>query len=156
MQRLLARLRRAAGEIARFGTVGAIAYVIDVGTFNLLVHVGSPGVLSNKPVTAKIIATVVATLFAYAANREWTWRDRGRRGFAREYTLFFLLNAVALVITLIPLVISRYVFNLDTAVADNISANLIGVGFGTIFRFWSYRRWVFPRTADEVIPQPLA
>jgi putative flippase GtrA len=155
MRSLRDRLRRGAGELARFGAVGAVAYVIDVGTFNMLVHYGSPGLLSNKPITAKILATVLATLFAYVANREWTWRDRGRRGFAREYTLFFVLNAIALVITLVPLVLSRYVFHLDSALADNISANVIGVGLGTIFRFWSYRRWVFPRKSAEAIPQPL-
>ncbi|MSW42688.1 MAG: GtrA family protein, partial [Actinobacteria bacterium] len=38
--------------------------------------------------------------------------------------------------------------------ADNVSANVIGLGLGTIFRFWSYRRWVFPEVvsaeADEL------
>ena len=135
---------------------GLVAYVIDVGLFNLMVHAGNPGVFENKPVTAKIIAAVIATLFAYAANREWTWRDRRRQGFAREYALFLLLNGVALVITIIPLAISRYVLDLDSALADNISANVIGVGLGTIFRFWSYRKWVFPRTPEDVIPQPLS
>ena len=139
-----ARLRRGAGELARFGTVGVIAYVIDVGTFNLLVHAFGQGPLSEKPLTAKVIAALLATLFAYFANRNWTWRTRGRRGFAHEYTLFLVLNVVALGITLIPLAFSRYVLDLDSALADNISANIIGVGLGTAFRFWSYRRWVFP------------
>lgn len=140
---LLARLHRGLGELLRFGTVGIAAYVVDVGIFNLLVHAGSPGVLFDKPLTAKIIAAVCATLFAYVANRQWTWRDRQRRGFWREYGLFILFNAIGLVITVIPLAISRYVLDLDSAVADNISANVVGVGLATIFRFWSYRRWVF-------------
>jgi len=153
---LVARARRGAAEIARFGTVGLVAYVIDVGLFNLMVHAGNPGVFADKPVTAKIIAAVIATLFAYAANREWTWRDRRRQGFAREYALFLLLNGIALIITIIPLVISRYGLNLDSTLADNISANVIGVGLGTFFRFWSYRKWVFPRTPEDAIPQPLS
>ena len=137
------RVRRGVGELARFGTVGVFAYVIDVGIFNLLVHAGSPGVLYEKPLTAKIVATLTATLFAYFANRQWTWRERERRGFWREYGLFMVLNAVGLVITLVPLAISRYVLSLDSALADNLAANIIGVGCGTAFRFWSYRRWVF-------------
>ena len=34
-------------------------------------------------------------------------------------------------------------------IADNVSANVIGLGLGTLFRFWSYRRWVFPEDADS-------
>ena len=30
--------------------------------------------------------------------------------------------------------------------------NVIGLGLGTVFRFWSYRKWVFPAQADEVEP----
>lgn len=141
-----ARLRRGAGELARFGTVGAFAYVIDVGLFNLLVHAGDPGLLYEQPLRAKIIATVCATLFAYFANRQWTWRHRDRRGFVREYGLFFALNLVGLAITLVPLAISRYALGLSSALADNISANIIGVAFGTAFRFWAYRRWVFTKS----------
>ena len=146
---LAQRLRRGAGELSRFGIVGIGAFVIDVGLFNLLVHVGDPGILADKPLTAKTIAAVAATVFAYQVNREWTWKDRGRRGFWREYSLYFLFNAIGLVITLLPLAVSRYLLNLDSAISDNISANVIGVGLGTLFRFWSYRRWVFPAVEEE-------
>ena len=143
------RLRRGAGELSRFGLVGIVAYIIDVGLFNILVHVGDPGILADKPLTAKTVSTVVATVVAYQANREWTWKDRSRRGFWREYSLYFALNAIGLAITLVPLAVSRYVFGLDSTLADNISANVLGVGLGTLFRFWSYRRWVFPAVQKE-------
>ena len=149
---LLRRLRDGIGELFRFGAVGIVAFVIDVGLFNALVHLGSPGVLSDRPLTAKTISTVVATVFAYQANREWTWRDRQRRGWLREYALFFALNAVGLIVTLMPLAISRYVLGLDSALADNVSANVIGIALGTLFRFWSYRRWVFPAVEEESEP----
>ena len=146
---LLGRLRRGIGELSRFGAVGIVAFVIDVGIFNALVHVGSPGVLSDRPLTAKALSTVVATVFAYQANREWTWKDRQRRGWLREYSLYFVLNAIGLAITLMPLAISRYVLHLQSAIADNVSANIIGIGLGTLFRFWAYRRWVFPAVQEE-------
>ena len=149
LRTLMQRIRRGVGELSRFGVVGLGAFVIDVGLFNLLVHVGDPGVFADRPLTAKAIATVVATVFAYQINREWTWKNRGRRGFWREYSLYFMLNAIGLVITLLPLAVSRYGLGLDSALADNISANVIGVGLGTLFRFWSYRRWVFPAVEEE-------
>lgn len=147
--RLLARLRRGIGELSRFGVVGIGAFIIDVGLFNLLVHVGNPGVLAERPLTAKVISVVLATAFAYRINREWTWKHRQRRSWIREYSLYFLLNAVGLAITLVPLAISRYVLDYQSALADNISANIIGVGLGTLFRFWAYRRWVFPAIQEE-------
>lgn len=133
------------GELFRFSVVGLVALVVDVALFNVLVHVGDPPVLQHKPLTAKTISMVVATVVAYRMNREWTWKSRSRRGFWHEYSRYFLLNGVGLAITLLPLAISRYVLDLDSAWSDNIAANVIGLAAGTLFRFWSYRRWVFPK-----------
>ena len=61
---LLERLRAAIGlvyrEMIKFGVVGAIAFVIDIGGANLLWHT----VLESKVTTAKIISGAAATLFA--------------------------------------------------------------------------------------------
>lgn len=129
-------------ELTSFSIVGALAYLIDVGGFNLLVHIPNAP-LESKPLTAKIISTSVAIICAYFGNREWTWRERSRASLRKELSLFFLLNAVALVIAVLVLAISRYVLGLDSALADNISGNIIGVGLGTLFRFWAYQRWIF-------------
>ncbi|MFM7776938.1 MAG: GtrA family protein [Actinomycetota bacterium] len=131
-------------ELGKFFSVGAIAYVVGVGGFNLLVHVDNAP-LSNKPLTGSIISGIISILVAYAGNRNWTWKDRQRTGAKREVTLFFIINGIALVFNVICLAISRYVFGFDSALADNIAANIIGVGFGTLFRFWSYRTIVFKR-----------
>jgi putative flippase GtrA len=68
-------------EIAKFGVVGAFAFVIDVGLFNLLMYVGP---LNDKPLTAKAISVIAATTFAYFGNRFWTFRHRGRTHMGRE------------------------------------------------------------------------
>lgn len=137
-------------EIAKFGIVGLMAFVIDVGLFNLLMFAGGQGPLNSKPLTAKCISVVVATTFSYFGNRHWTFRHRGRTGFAREYVLFFVLNGIALVIALGCLWFTHYALGFTSALADNISANVIGLGLGTLFRFWSYRKWVFPHEADDI------
>ena len=134
-------------ELLSFGLIGAIAFVIDVGTFNLLVHSqligGNTPPLATHPVTGKIISSVLATLFAYFGNRNITWRGLSRHSIHREVALFFVFNVIAMGIAGIALAISRYVLGLDSLIADNISANVVGVGLGTLFRFWSYRKWVF-------------
>jgi putative flippase GtrA len=131
-------------ELGKFFSVGALAYVVGVGGFNLLVHLESAP-LASKPLTASIISGVVSIFVAYLGNRHWTWRDRARSGARREISLFFLINGIALIFNVVCLAISRYVLGFDSALADNIAANIIGVGLGTLFRFWSYRTIVFKR-----------
>ena len=129
-------------EFGKFFSVGALGYVVGVGGFNFLVHLDNAP-LASKPLTASLISGVASILVAYFGNRHWTWKDRQRTGAKREITLFFVINGITLIFGVICLAISRYVLNLDSALADNISANVIGVGIGTLFRFWSYRTIVF-------------
>lgn len=136
-------------ELVKFSVVGGIAFVVDVALFNALRFEGDiwSGPLSHKPITAKVISVSVATVVTYVGNRRWTWADRARRGVGRELTLFALLNGVGMLIAVLCLAISHYLLGYTSALADNISANGIGLVLGTVFRFWSYRRWVFPRPA---------
>lgn len=137
------RLSLLRSELLKFGSVGAIAYVLGVGGFNLLVHIhGAP--LAKKPLTASLISGVLSVLVAYVGNRYWTWRDRPRNTIKREVTIFFAVNVVGLGLSVLCLALSRYALDLHSALSDNISANIIGVGLGTLFRFYGYRRWVFP------------
>lgn len=131
-------------ELLKFGSVGGVAYIVGVGGFNLLVHIPSAP-LADKPITASLISGVFAVLVAYIGNRYWTWRHRPKNSLRREVIIFFAVNVVGLGFSALSLGISRYVFDLHSALSDNISANIIGVGLGTIFRFIGYRTWVFPK-----------
>jgi len=130
---------RLKNEVAKFGAIGLVAYIIDVGIFNLLLH----NSLSEKPLTAKTISAIVATTFAYFGNRFWTFSDRARTSYRREYLLFFVLNAVGMGIQLTCLATSHYLLGFTSPLADNVSGNGFGLVLGTLFRFWSYRKWVF-------------
>ena len=139
---MLRKLFRLRSELGKFFGVGLMAYLVAVGGFNLLVHLDSAP-LKSKPLTASILSGALSILVAYFGNRHWTWKERQRSGASREITLFFIINLISLSFTVICLAISRYILGFDSAVADNISANIIGVGIGTLFRFWSYRTIVF-------------
>jgi putative flippase GtrA len=143
-------------EVAKFGLVGLFTLVVDVGLFNLLRYggAGGEGLLFDKPLTAKVISTVVAITISYFANRHWTFANRARTGFAREYVLFFAISGAAMLISLATLWTSHYALGLANPVADNISANVVGLALGTIFRFWAYRRFVFPAPADPLLELP--
>lgn len=139
-------------ELGKFGVIGLLAYVIDLMIFNLLRFAGGEGPLYDKPLTAKVFSVLAATTFAYFGNRQWTFKDRTRNSFWREYGLFFTFNAIGMIISLSCLWISHYVLGFDSALADNVSANVIGLVLGTIFRFWGYHNWVFPNEVSSVEP----
>jgi putative flippase GtrA len=146
LQRVHDGLGHLVRELLKFGMVGIVAFAVDVGLFNLLLH------QTDKPLTSKTISTVVATTVAYIGNRLWTFRRRSRSGVGREYSLFFLLNGVGLAISLGCLATSHYLLGFTGRLADNIAANVVGLAMGTAFRFWSYRRFVFRAVLPEATP----
>lgn len=75
-----------------------------------------------------------------------------------EALLYFGVSGVALAINAAPLGISRYVLDLAQPmvssltenVADLVSAQMVGTLLAVAFRWWAFRRWVFP---DEIGPR---
>jgi putative flippase GtrA len=148
LRRLWERFEHVVVELAKFGTVGSVAFVIDVALSNILRFGVGLGPLTSKTLSVAVSATV-----AFCGNRFWTFRDRKNQGIGKEYFLYFVLNAVGLLIALLVVGFTVYILKLDGPVAYNISANVIGLGLGTLFRFWSYKKWVFlPPEAPRVDP----
>jgi putative flippase GtrA len=135
-------------ELIKFAIVGATTFVIDSAIFYTL----KLTVLEPKPVTAKIIAGIVAVIASYILNREWSFRDRGGRERHHEALLFFAFSGVGVLLSMAPLWFSSYVLLLRVPdvsltvenVADFISAYIIGNLLQMGFRFFAFRRWVFP------------
>ena len=148
LPQLWRRFEHLVAELARFGMVGSVAAVVDIAGSNVLRFGVGLG-----PLTSKTLSVAVAATLAFLGNRFWTWRHRARQNLAKEYFLYFVLNAVGLLIALLVVGFTTYVLGLDGPWAYNISANVVGLGLGTLFRFWSYKRWVFlPPELPEVDP----
>lgn len=147
---LLDRFGHLIHELSKFATVGGVAFAVDFVLFNY----ASSG-LHIESLVAKTISTVIAATVAFVGNRFWTWRHRERTNPARQYLLFFVFNGVGLGIALGCLAASRYGLGaiwpgvFKTALADNIASFVVGMGLGTLFRFWSYRRFVFTSTKEQ-------
>lgn len=129
-------------ELLRFGSVGGLAFVVDTGVFNLL-RFGPGDLLEDKPITAKILSVAVATLVSWLGNRYWTFSDRKTATRARELLGFAVVNIGGMAIAVACLGFSHYVLDLRSPLADNISANGVGLVLGTAFRYLAYRSWVF-------------
>jgi len=133
-------------EMVKFGTVGGLAYLVDLYVYNLLrsgVWPITDAPLEGKPLLAKVVSVSAATVVAWLGNRYWTFRHRRRATAKAEFVLFVVMNAGGLLIALGCLWFSHYVLDQTSVLADNISGNVIGLGLGTLFRFWAYRQFVF-------------
>ncbi|MFF8608723.1 GtrA family protein [Streptomyces sp. NPDC015346] len=134
---LRVRLDQLAREFAKFGAVGGVGLLVDLGVFNLVRH------FTEVPVVrASIIATVVAIVFNYLGFRYFTYRDRDKSSRTKELSLFLLFSAAGLVIQNGILYAATYGFGWDTPLQSNFF-KFFGIGVATLFRFWSYRTWVF-------------
>ena len=132
-----ARIRHLLPELAKFGVVGALGAVVDLGGTGVLHGVGGIG-----PLTSKAIAVATATVVTYAGNRFWTFRHRDNQPLLREATLFVALNLVGLLIAEVVIAITTYGMGYRDQFSYN-AASVIGTGLGTIFRYFAYKKWVF-------------
>ena len=150
-------------ELIKFVIVGTTTFVIDSAIFYAL----KLTILESKPVTAKVVAGIVAVIASYILNREWSFRDRGGRERHHEALLFFAFSGVGVLLSMAPLWFSSYILQLRVPavsltvenIADFISAYIIGNLLQMAFRFWAFRRWVFPdefgRNPDKALESTL-
>ena len=152
--RAVAWVRARSGVLARFGAVGIAGLVVNLGVFNAL-RAGSLGTTDtvggndDRVVTAKVIATVVSIVFAWAAHRGWTFRGRRKHRPALEIVLFGAVNVVALVLEAGMVALTHHGFGWTSVLADNLSS-LVGIGLGTAARYVGFSLFVFARHADVV------
>jgi putative flippase GtrA len=150
---LYQRFRHLIHEGAKFCVVGGIGAVVTLGGADILRYEAGLGKYS-----AITVATIVATGLTFVGNRYWTFRHRQGKGTSHESVMFFLLNAVGLLIQYGCIALIQDAMGLEARVWYTV-ANFLGLVIGTLFRFWSYRRWVWhakPATVDLDASSPAA
>lgn len=133
-------------ELSKFGTVGAVALVVNMAVFNAMLFL-----VKDKQIIATIASTVVATFVAYLGNRYWTYKDRDKIDVHREMIFFFLINGVAAVIEVMFVFISKYGLHQDSNIAVNVAKYCFGLPLGMLFRLYCYRTFVFPEGQEEIV-----
>jgi putative flippase GtrA len=137
MASLRKRLADLIPELWKFGVVGLIGSVIDLGGADYLhVHMGV------GPISAKAMSITAATVVTYLGSRFWTFRHRVNQALLREGMLFVVLNVIGLGIAEVVIAVTTYGLDMKSELAYN-GASVVGTGLGTIFRYFSYRKWVF-------------
>jgi putative flippase GtrA len=137
-------------EMLKFGLIGGIGTVVDLGGAAVL-H----GKYHVEPLAAKAVSTSLATVITYLGSRFWTFKHRENQELKREAVLFVVLNLVGLAIAEVVVGLVSYGLSLHGQLEYN-AASFVGTGCGTIFRFYAYRRWVFLAPAERADAGPAA
>lgn len=129
-------------ELSAFGVVGAINFALDIAIFQVMYAVVDADALSSK-----IVSTSITTTTAYYMHRHWSFSHRARTGVRREYPIFFLVNAVTLLLSLLIIGFVHYGLDQTDALVLQLT-NIVTIGIGTMIRFTAYKRWVFPSAVE--------
>ncbi len=153
---LYERFRHLIHEGSKFLIIGALGAVITFGVAPALYGIGR-----YKAIT---VATILATVFTYLGNRYWSFRHRQGQGTVRDTVVFFVLNGIGLLIYYGCIGLTDLA-GLGKSKIWYYVALVVGTGLGTVFRFWSYRKWVWvakdvsllePSEPPEELAQDLA
>ncbi|MEU9078223.1 GtrA family protein [Kitasatospora sp. NPDC004745] len=153
---LAQKLRGLSGEVVKFGLVGLSGVVVNFAVFWICING-----LHLASLRSNIAATLVAIASNYLGYRYWLYRDRDAASRKREITLFLVYSGIGMLIETGVLGFSVYVLGLDSHY-EQLGAKVAGLAVATVFRFVSYRTWVFkelPGTgqpADAASGQELA
>jgi putative flippase GtrA len=127
----------------KFGVVGLVGFAVDIGIFNtLLLGVAGDGWWSH-PVGAKFVSTSAAIVVNWIGNRFWTFRHDRHHHVVREFVEFVAASVLGMGVTLAFVWFTHDILGFTSLLADNISANVVGLALGTAVRFVLYRYWVW-------------
>ncbi len=132
--RLLQGMRRPANwlQLVRFGVVGAIGFIVNLGVYAVFVH---PVGVDYR--VASVGAWLVAVLNNFVLNRRWTFDARG--GLARFQALRFLIvSLVAEGFSLLLLTL----FVQDAGI-DKVAAQAMAVAASMPLNFLGNKLWSF-------------
>jgi putative flippase GtrA len=162
-----------AKRFVKFLIVGAIGFVVDFGFFNLLLNpinnwvtpgqwlynllaglgFGDYFITHLGPSIASSISFVAAVVSNFLWNRYWTYPDSRSRSRRRQFTMFFLVSVVGILIR-IPIVffmtpLFRSLVSsigplqaYTTRLADNLSL-MVAVIVVLFWNFFANRHWTY-------------
>lgn len=136
-----------ASEKIRFLVVGGFCFILTMAINYGLKYT----IMTEKPTTALLIATAIASVVSYILSARWTWKDAGGDPRPKEMVGFTLVTLGGIALNAAPQWVSRYVFHLETPyisllaqeTCDFLAGPILGTLIAMIFRYWALDRFVF-------------
>jgi putative flippase GtrA len=162
-----------AERFIKFLVVGAIGFIVDFGFFNLLLgpmnYLVAPGnwlyniltgmgfsayfVTHLGPTIASAISFVAAVCSNFLWNRYWTYPDSRSRSRRRQFTMFFIVSVIGVLIRIPIVFVMTPIFRsmvegvgplqaYSTRLADNLSL-AVAVLVVLFWNFFANRHWTY-------------
>ncbi|MFD9907460.1 GtrA family protein [Streptomyces sp. NPDC059063] len=135
-----ARVRRFCLELVKFGVVGGSGVAVNFVVFNLLLHG-----MGSGPMTATVLASVVAMGTNYLGFRFFAYRDRATRT-KRQIALFFVFSGIGVAMETVLFYAAYHGAGMNGPLGSNV-AKAQSIVLASAFRFLVYRTWVFQHRA---------
>jgi putative flippase GtrA len=127
------------GQFVRYAAVGVLNVALFFAIFNVLTPAHASFVRVN---VARAIAFLVTSVFSFALNKIWAFKDQSREAVAKQYALFVFF-------TLIGFALQQGVFSLLLIPLHRYgrlgwnAANVPAIPLSVLWNFFAYRRWTF-------------
>ena len=127
------------GQFLRYAAIGVLNVLLFFALFNVLTPAHAT---RTRTVAAYMAAFLITSIFSYAANKIWAFKDTRRERIAHQYALFLVLTLIGLglqtaVFTLLLIPLHQY-----GRLGRNAAA-LPGIPISMLWNFTAYRRWTF-------------
>jgi putative flippase GtrA len=131
-------------QVVKFGVVGLLNTLVDIGVLNLLIAVS--GVAAGIGFTVfKGISFIVAVVNSYIWNKSWTFKSTQKANTKEAFSFFvvsiigFFINVISatIVVNVVPIL-----FGLNELAWANVGA-LVGTLLGLAWNFAGYKFVVF-------------
>jgi putative flippase GtrA len=137
--------RTALLQTARFGAVGALNTLIDLGVLNILI--GCTGIARGWPFSIfKAVSFTAAVVNSYFLNKIWTFRKNEWREPKREFARFCAISVVGLVLNVGMASLTVGVIGPHVHLSPRLWASAAAVIAGAACMAWNfvgYKFWVF-------------
>jgi putative flippase GtrA len=145
-------------QAGKFGVVGIMNTLVDVGIYNFLIFI-----FGMYAVSASIISVSAAIINSYIWNKRWTFEDKSKKGIPEQFAKFVAFSLVGMGIqalmifwladkwttsgefayTIVEFIKLDGIFSQDFVIAN--WAKAWGIGVALVWNFISYKKWTFKK-----------
>ena len=129
-------------QAAKFLLIGALATLVDLGTLNLLIWIS--GIARGWWFSIfKGISFIVATFSKYLGDKFWAFEKMERKGIKREFSQFFVVTLVGLIINVGVASLVINVFGGQLGLTEKTWANIGGIFAAFLAGAWNFIGYKF-------------
>lgn len=129
-------------QLAKFILIGALATIFDLGTLSIFVGL-SAATAGFYYLSFKGISFVFATIAKYFADKFWAFEKKETINLGKEFTQFFLVTFVGLVINIGAAYVVVSVIKPQLGITPETWANLGGLGAVLVTFLWNFIGYKF-------------